>query len=119
MKLIIVYNTSLKPKRLLNDFINEVLPSREANCKLCDITYSYAWKKRTWTNYLESLSIHHAFYFIEGFEKKFKPSPDVTYPCIFLWDEDKKELKTILSALEINAVKDMEGLIKSLDAKLK
>ena len=118
MKLIFVYNSSLNPRSLIKDFLSEVMPQREANCKLCDITFSLVYKKRAWKEYISSLGIDTEFYLKDRFQKKFKVASDEQYPAIFIYHSNDHSLEKIISAEEINATNELEELIQLIDAKI-
>ncbi|MEO1449449.1 MAG: hypothetical protein AAFV07_07950, partial [Bacteroidota bacterium] len=69
MKLIFIYNATMNPVSLIGDFISEIMPQQEANCKLCDITFSVVFKKCIWKEYLASLPIPVEFFLKDQFKR--------------------------------------------------
>lgn len=98
----------------MKDFISEVLPQKEANCNLCDITYSLAFKKREWKDYLNGLDMESEFFFIEPFEKQYGIKAE--YPCAFIQKND--QLTSFINAQEMNNLSELSDLIELVNARL-
>lgn len=87
------------------------MPQKQTNCNLCSLTYSLAFKKREWKEYISGLPIKTEFYLKDKFIKKFIIKENLEFPAAFLLDN--KELKEIIGSGKINKIKDLEEL-KSL-----
>jgi hypothetical protein len=116
MRLIFVYNATLSLDSLAKEFAAEVLKRRPAECQLCSITYSLAFKKRAWKAYLGQLPLETKFYLKDQFLRKYQHTGE-GFPAAFL--EKEGNLRLLISADVMNALESVEQLTDLLDQKLK
>lgn len=104
---------------MVKDFIAEVLPQKDANCNLCDITYSLAFKKGEWKKYIASLNIESEFFFKDVFLKKFniEADYDTSFPNAYLQQEDES-LHEIISSKEMNDLETLDELMKLVSDRI-
>ncbi len=115
-ELIFVYNATLSLGSLAKDFLAEVLPNQPAECNLCSITYSLAFKKKVWKEFLEDLDMPSSFYLKDSFRKKF-PGREEEYPA--LWLREGEKWKLLLDGNAMDKFNDVESLMDAIVEVLK
>ena len=118
-ELILVYNTDAELKSAVGDFVTRLIAPDKYPCNLCMVTYGGplpVFKKQSWKEFLHTLPYKKVFLQRDRFLKKYEGYQNITLPVILIGFE--KELRTLVSAEEINRVKDLEELKKIITDKL-
>jgi len=107
-RLIFVYNADNGFFNALMDSAHKVFSPATYACSLCKFTYGIAGMLLPWKNFLESLKIPVVFLHRNEYRRE-NPGADPALPVMLF--EKRGQREVLLSAEEINAAGDLDGLI--------
>ena len=114
--LVFVYNSDGTLKAAAVDFVTRLVTPDKYSCNLCMVTYGSMFKKQSWRAFLDTLPNKIIFLHRDEFLKQYPEYRNIKLPVV-LTDSCEK-LETLVSAEEIQTVKDLEGLKKLITEKL-
>ena len=114
-ELIFIYNAKSGLVNELVDFAHRIISPKTYDCNLCFITYGAFKMEKRWSDYIQSLPLKSNFIYED--ELSNNNLEKVNLPAIFLRNDT--ELVELISAIEINNLKDFHTLIEILDIRLK
>jgi S-adenosylmethionine synthetase len=106
-ELIFVYNADSEAGSLIKDYFHKTFKPSTYPCNLAKVTHGIFGVKRSWKEFIESISISTRFLYKNEFNKKF----DITgaeLPCIYL--RQNKDIKLFINNEIINNVDTVEEL---------
>ena len=114
LQLIFIYNVKSGVVNELVDFAHKIISPETYNCNLCAISYGAFSIKKKWSTYIEALPLKSTFTYRDKFSKK--GSSNLKFPSVFLRND--AGLEEIITASEINEIKNLDQLIDLLNRKL-
>ena len=114
LQLIFIYNVKSGVVNELVDFAHKIISPETYNCNLCAISYGAFSIKKKWSTYIETLPLKSTFTYRDKFSKK--GSSNLKFPSVFLRND--AGLEEIITASEINEIKNLDQLIDLLNRKL-
>lgn len=115
-KIVFVYNAKSGFMHSMSDlFRNTTKPSNNP-CKLCSLTYSGAFMKKMWKEYVASLGIETAFLHKDEFQDRY-PDYKTSYPVVLLVNNDT--FTKLVSDNDFKTMNDLTDLIKLLSERLR
>ena len=115
MKIIFVYNANSGLMNTVLDIGHKILSPETYNCNLCNITHGVLQEREEWKTFRESSTDELEFLHKDEFEKKYKQVK--AYPTVLMSNQEN-HLHEILNKDELNQLKSVEELIKTLQAKI-
>ena len=113
-ELIFIYNTKSGVINELIDFAHKIVSPETYDCNLCAISYGAFSMKKKWSTYIETLPFKSTFTYKDKFSKN--GYSNIKFPSVFIRSNEK--LDEIISATEINEIKNLDQLIGLLNHKL-
>ena len=113
-ELIFIYNAKSGVVNELIDFAHKIVSPETYDCNLCAISYGAFSMKKKWSKYIETLPFKSTFTYKDKFSKN--GYNNIKFPSIFI--RSNKKLDEIISATEINEIKNLDQLIGLLNQKL-
>ena len=114
LELIFIYNAKSGVVNELIDFAHKIVSPETYDCNLCAISYGAFSMKKKWSTYIETLPFKSTFTYKDKFSKN--GYNNIKFPSIFI--RSNKKLDEIISATEINEIKNLDQLIGLLNQKL-
>ena len=114
LELIFIYNTKSGVVNELIDIAHKLVSPETYDCNLCAISYGAFFMKKKWSTYIETLPFKSTFTYKDKFSKD--GYSNIKFPSVFIRSNEK--LDQIISATEINEIKDLDQLIGLLNHKL-
>ena len=114
LELIFIYNAKSGVVNELIDFAHKIVSPETYDCNLCAISYGAFSMKKKWSTYIETLPIKSTFTYKDKFSKN--GYSNIKFPSVFIRSNEK--LDEIISATEINEIKNLDQLIGLLNQKL-
>jgi len=114
LELIFIYNAKSGVVNELIDFAHKIVSPETYDCNLCAISYGAFSMKKKWSSYIETLPFKSTFTYKDKFSKN--RYSNLKFPSIFIRSNEK--LDEIISATEINEIKNLDQLIGLLNQKL-
>ena len=114
-ELIFIYNAKSGLVNEFVDFAHKIISPQTYECNLCFITYGTFKMEKRWSDYIQSLPFKSTFIYKD--ELSNKNMDNVNLPAIFF--RINAELVELISASEINNLRDFHTLIEILDIRLK
>ena len=114
LELIFIYNAKSGVVNELIDFAHKIVSPETYDCNLCAISYGAFSMKKKWSTYIETLPFKSTFTYKDKFSKN--GYSDIKFPSVFIRSNEK--LDEIISATEINEIKNLDQLIGLLNQKL-
>ena len=114
LELIFIYNVKSGVVNELIDFAHKIVSPETYNCNLCAISYGAFSMKKKWSTYIETLPFKSTFTYKDKFSKN--GYSNINFPSVFIRSNEK--LDEIISATEINEIKNLDQLIGLLNQKL-
>ena len=114
LELIFIYNAKSGVVNELIDFAHKIVSPETYDCNLCAISYGAFFMKKKWSTYIETLPFKSTFTYKDKFSKD--GYSNINFPSVFIRSNEK--LDEIISATEINEIKDLDQLIGLLNHKL-
>ena len=114
LELIFIYNVNSGVVNELIDFAHKIVSPETYDCNLCAISYGAFSMKKKWSTYIETLPFKSTFTYKDKFSKN--RYSNLKFPSIFIRSNEK--LDEIISATEINEIKNLDQLIGLLNQKL-
>ena len=114
LELIFIYNTKSGVVNELIDFAHKIVSPETYDCNLCAISYGAFSMKKKWSTYIETLPFKSTFTYKDKFSKN--GYSNIKFPSVFIQSNEK--LDEIISATEINEIKNLDQLIGLLNQKL-
>ena len=114
LELIFIYNAKSGVVNELIDFAHKIVSPETYDCNLCAISYGAFSMKKKWSTYIETLPFKSTFTYKDKFSKD--GYSNINFPSVFIRSNEK--LDEIISATEINEIKDLDQLIGLLNHKL-
>ena len=114
LELIFIYNAKSGVVNELIDFAHKIVSPETYDCNLCAISYGAFSMKKKWSTYIETLPFKSTFTYKDKFSKD--GYSNIKFPSVFIQSNEK--LDEIISATEINEIKDLDQLIGLLNLKL-
>lgn len=116
MKLIFVYNAKAGIRAGLFDSIHKLVSPATYRCALCAITYGPFRMDARWKAWISRLPFPVDFHHKQDFAKAY-PDVRVALPAI-LTDRDG-EVKTLVTALDMQALETVDDLVALINRRLK
>lgn len=113
-ELIFIYNAKSGVVNELIDFAHKIVSPETYDCNLCAISYGAFSMKKKWSTYIETLPFKSTFTYKDKFSKN--GYSNIKFPSVFIRSNEK--LDEIISATEINEIKNLDQLIGLLNQKL-
>ena len=111
-----MYNANSDFSSVVGDFFNKLSKPEENPCKLCELTYG-TWKmKDEWKLFLGTLGVETKFMHKDEFVKKLGRDY-IEFPAVFI--KRDKGIRVLITAKEINKVRDLQDLMDLVEFKLK
>ena len=114
LELIFIYNANSGVINELIDFAHKIVSPETYDCNLCAISHGAFSMKKKWSTYIETLPIKSTFTYKDKFSKN--EYGNIKFPSVFIRSNEK--LDEIISATEINEIKNLDQLIDHLNHKL-
>ena len=114
LELIFIYNAKSGVVNELIDFAHKIVSPETYDCNLCAISYGAFSMKKKWSSYIETLPFKSTFTYKDKFPKN--GYSNLKFPSVFIRSNEK--LEEIISATEINEIKNLDQLIGLLNQKL-
>ena len=114
LELIFVYNAKSGVFNELIDFAHKIVSPETYDCNLCAISYGAFSMKKKWSTYIETLPFKSTFTYKDKFSKN--GYKNIKFPSVFIRGNEKFD--EIISATEINEIKNLDQLIGLLNQKL-
>jgi len=114
LELIFIYNAKSGVVNELIDFAHKIVSPETYDCNLCAISYGAFSMKKKWSTYIETLPFKSTFTYKDKFSKN--GYSNIKFPSVFIRSNEK--LEEIISATEINEIKNLDQLIGLLNQKL-
>ena len=114
LELIFIYNAKSGVVNELIDFAHKIVSPETYDCNLCAISYGAFAMKKKWSTYIETLPFKSTFTYKDKFSKN--RYSNLKFPSVFIRSNEK--LDEIISAREINEIKNLDQLIGLLNQKL-
>ena len=114
LELIFIYNAKSGVVNELIDFAHKIVSPETYECNLCAISYGAFSMKKKWSTYIETLPFKSTFTYKDKFSKN--GYSNIKFPSVFIRSNEK--LDEIISATEINEIKNLDQLIGLLNHKL-
>jgi len=114
LELIFIYNAKSGVVNELIDFAHKIVSPETYDCNLCAISYGAFSMKKKWSTYIETLPFKSTFTYKDKFSKN--GYSNIKFPSVFIRSNEK--LDEIISATEINEIKNLDQLIGLLNHKL-
>ena len=114
LELIFIYNAKSGVVNELIDFAHKIVSPETYDCNLCAISYGPFSMKKKWSTYIETLPFKSTFTYKDKFSKN--GYSNIKFPSVFIRSNEK--LDEIISATEINEIKNLDQLIGLLNQKL-
>ena len=114
LELIFVYNAKSGVFNELIDFAHKIVSPETYDCNLCAISYGAFSMKKKWSTYIETLPFKSTFTYKDKFSKN--GYSNIKFPSVFM--RSNENLDEIISATEINEIKNLDQLIGLLNQKL-
>ena len=114
LELIFIYNAKSGVVNELIDFAHKIVSPETYDCNLCAISYGAFSMKKKWSTYIETLPFKSTFTYKDKFSKN--GYSNLKFPSVFIRSNEK--LDEIISATEINEIKNLDQLIGLLNQKL-
>ena len=114
LELIFIYNAKSGVVNELIDFAHKIVSPETYDCNLCVISYGAFSMKKKWSTYIETLPFKSTFTYKDKFSKN--GYSNIKFPSVFIRSNEK--LDEIISATEINEIKNLDQLIGLLNHKL-
>jgi hypothetical protein len=115
MKLLFVYNAKAGLVAGMMDSIHKAVSPDTYECSLCAITHGAFTMNKDWRAYLKTLPLPVTFHHRPDFREAY-PDAKVDLPAVLL-DRDGA-LEVVLTAADLKAAPDVNGLSAALDAAL-
>ena len=113
-ELIFIYNAKSGVVNELVDIAHKIVSPETYDCNLCALSYGAFFMEKKWSTYIETLPIKSTFTFRDKFSKK--GGNNLKFPSVFLRND--VGLEEIITATEINEIKNLDQLIGLLNQKL-
>ena len=114
LELIFIYNAKSGVVNELIDFAHKIVSPETYDCYLCAISYGAFSMKKKWSTYIETLPFKSTFTYKDKFSKN--GYSNIKFPSILIRSNEK--LDELISATEINEIKNLDQLIGLLIQKL-
>ena len=114
LELIFIYNAKSGVVNELVDVAHKIVSPETYDCNLCALSYGAFFMEKKWSIYLETLPIKSTFTFKDKFSEK--GGNNLKFPSVFLRND--VGLEEIITATEINEIKNLDQLIDLLNQKL-
>lgn len=110
-KLIFVYNADSGKLNTALDIAHKLISPATYKCNLCSLTYGVFSEREEWKRFRAESDDELTFLHKDEFEQAYdQPQPD--YPVVL--EETAEGLKPHVSAAEMGAIKDLDGLMAVL-----
>tara|TARA_B100000131_G_scaffold210320_1_gene202182 strand:- start:47 stop:460 length:414 start_codon:yes stop_codon:yes gene_type:complete len=109
-----IYNAENDFFSAMNDFFHKSFSPKTYPCSLCGLTYSVAFKKKIWKEYLDSLEYSHHFIYrnqLDDFEGDVGELPVVLFG-------NKIQYEILVSSNEMKQMTNVDELIEKINFKL-
>ena len=113
MKLIFVYNADSGMVNTLMDIGHKAISPQTYQCNLCDLTFGLVRENKQWKKFRQESDTDMVFLHRDEFEEKYDQKFE--YPVILKQDDERDELKVMMSQAELNQIKTLDGLICEVD----
>ena len=113
-ELIFIYNAKSGFVNELVDFAHKIMSPDTYECNLCFITYGTFKMEKRWSDYIQSLPLKSIFIYKDKLSNN--NLGNVNFPAIFL--RNNTQLVELITANEINNLRDFHKLIEILDIRL-
>jgi hypothetical protein len=116
IRLIFVYNADSDFSSVVEDFWGKLTNSGQVKCKLCELTYGTWAMKEEWKLFLGTLGVETKFMHKDEFVTKLGRDY-IDFPAVFI--KKDKGVRVLVTAAEINKVRDLQDLMDLIEFKLK
>ena len=114
-KIVFVYNAKSGFMHSMSDLFSKAAKPNSYPCKLCSLTYSGAFMKKIWKEYVSGLDMEAVFLHKDEFAKAY-PGSNVSFPTVLL--DTHGNLKTLISSGDFKKMNDLTDLIKLMSERL-
>ena len=114
-KIIFVYNANSGFMHSMTDLFRKTAKPNAYPCKLCSLTYSGAFMKKMWKEYVTGLGIETAFLHKDEFEVSYS-GYETTYPVVLL--VDGSNFIKLVSDDDFKTMNDLTDLISLMSKRL-
>lgn len=114
-KIIFVYNAKSGFMHSMSDLFRKTAKPGSNPCKLCSLTYSGAFMKKMWKEYVAGLGIETSFLHKDEFEASY-PDYEMAYPAVLL--DDNGKLTNLVSDKDFETMNDLTDLISLMNKRL-
>ena len=114
LELIFIYNAESGVVNELIDFAHKIVSPDTYDCKLYAMSYGAFFMEKKWLTYIETLPFKSTFTYKDKFFRN--EYSDTKFPSVFM--RSNENLDEIISATEINEIKNLDQLIDLLNQKL-
>lgn len=114
-KIVFVYNAKSGFMHSMSDLFRNTTKPSDNPCKLCSLTYSGAFMKKMWQEYIANLGIETLFLHKDEFAKVY-PDHDTTFPVVLL--ARNNSLTTLINSKDFKDMSDLTDLISLLSKRL-
>ncbi|MGR3276141.1 GTPase [Acaryochloris marina NIES-2412] len=121
-KLIFIYNADAGLVNAALDIAHKVLSPDTYSCNLCMLTHDTFTERSAWQAFRESYSVPMEFLHKDEYEQKvndqssLKSKKTHSYPIIL--KEDQGQIDIFIDTPELNAIKDVNRLINTIQERL-
>lgn len=113
-KLLFIYNADTGFFSKLTDFAHKAISPATYDCNLCALTHGTFTMKQEWADYIKSLPMEAEFIYRDAWKSG---AEHMVYPLVALQTAEN-EVKVLLNAKQLNALKSLQELKQALDAAL-
>lgn len=113
-RLLFIYNADAGFFSKLTDFAHKAISPATYNCSLCALTHGTFTMKQEWADYIKRLPIEAEFIYRDAWKSG---AEHMVYPIVMMQIAEN-EVKVLLDAKQLNALKSLQELRQALDAAL-
>jgi hypothetical protein len=114
-QIIFVYNARSGFMHSMTDLFRKTAKPSANPCKLCSLTYSGAFMKKIWKEYVARLGMPAVFMHKDEFASAY-PDYDVAFPVVLL--AKSNALKVLINNKDFKNLNDLTDLMKLLSKRL-
>lgn len=114
-KIIFVYNAKSGFMHSMTDLFHKTAKPNTYPCKLCSLTYSGAFMKKMWKEYVASLGVETIFLHKDEFRGSY-PDYETNYPVVLL--VDGSNFIKLVSDDDFKTMNDLTDLISLMSKRL-
>ncbi len=117
-RLILVYNADGGLLNMLKDGLHKLIRPQTYPCSLCALTYGPVMMRGRWRRFLAGLPHAKTFHHRDDFARAF-PEQAIALPAILLEMPDHRAVHMLITAAELDALRNLDALVELLQDRLK